>query len=234
MPEVREALSKSDAVAVGSSLVTAQRHQPPWAIQLAILEAVVNDPDGSEQALQTALNDQWWLFGGQFIGQHKRRQLTVLDQLDIPLLRADGSIHVVELKRANIPKLVEPYRNHLIVGSEVHHAVGQTMNYLRALDEQSASIQQNLQVDVRRATASVVIGHPQYQSGDHGAKAVSETLRTYNSHLSRVQVITYAELIDGAKAALRLLDLQAAPAPDDSIDLDEPDPASGREEQESS
>lgn len=228
MPDVREAMSKSDAVAVGSSLVTAQRRR----VALTVLEAAVNDPESSEQALQTALDDQWWLFGGQFIGQHQRRQLTVLDQLDIPLLRADGSIHVVELKRAHVPKLVEPFRNHLIVGSEVHQAVGQTMNYLRALDEQSASIQQNLQVDVRRATASVVIGHTQYVNGDHDAKAVSETLRTYNSHLSRVQVITYAELIDGAKAALRLLDVQPAPAVHDPVDSDEPDPASGWEEEQ--
>lgn len=225
MPDVREALSKSDAVAVGSSLVVAQRQRAA----LAVLEAAVNDPDSTEHSLQTALDDQWWLFGGQFIGQHQRRQLTVLDQLDIPLLRADGSIHVVELKRANIPRVVEPYRNHLIVGSEVHQAVGQTMNYLRALDEQSASIQQNLQIDVRRATATVVIGHPQYVAGNQSPQDISQTLRTYNSHLARVQVITYAELIDGAKAALKLLEIQAEPPEELPRDPEGPDPASAWE-----
>lgn len=225
MPEVREALSKSDAVAVGSSLVVAQRQRAA----LAVLEAAVNNPGSSEHSLQTALDNQWWLFGGQFIGQNQRRQLTALDQLDIPLLRADGSIHIVELKRAHIPRLVEPYRSHLIVGSDVHQAVGQTMNYLRALDEQSASIQQNLGIDVRRATATVVIGHPQFVSGNRSALDVSQTLRTYNSHLSRVQVITYAELIDGAKAALRLIDIQPELPEEHSADFEGPDPASGWE-----
>ncbi|WP_157734297.1 hypothetical protein [Frankia sp. AvcI1] len=32
---------------------------------------------------------------------------------------------------------------------------------------------------------------------------IDQTLRTYNSHLSRIQVVTYAELLDAAERALK-------------------------------
>ena len=200
LPEVRAALSRSDAVAAGSALVTADRQRAA----LESLQQAVLDPTSSEQALQSILDNQWWLFGGRYVGQHQRRSITALDQLDIPLIRADGSLHIVELKRAAIPNLVVPHRNHLIVGDEVHEAVNQTMNYLRELDEQSAFIQQNMGILARRTTATVVIGHPSHIKSPFTAEQVSETIRTYNSHLARVEVTTYADLIDGASAALSL------------------------------
>lgn len=227
VPEVRQVLSESDAVATGSALIVAQRQRAA----LGVLDEAVNDPTSSEQALQSALDNQWWLFGGRFIGQHQRRQLTALDQLDIPLLRADGSLHVVELKKANIPRLIERYRNHYIVGPDVHSAVSQSMNYLQALDEQAAVIQQTMKFDVRRATATVVIGHHQYTAGGRTPQEVSETLRTYNSHLARVEVITYADLVDGAKAALELVDETKGAAGDTASEpaggFSGPDPAVG-------
>lgn len=226
---VRDALASSGAAAAGAALLAAQRQR----LALKRLSAVVLDTSTREAELQKALDGEWWLFGGRFIGQHQRRQITVLDQLDIPLLRADGSLHVVELKRAKIPKLVMKHRNHLIVGQEVHLAVAQAMNYLRELDEHSALIRQDLNIDVRRATATVVIGHPVHT--EFSEEQVAQTLRTYNSHLARVEVITYAELLAGAAAALDLAspELQEIEAsyPDDwdaspvRGDLAGPDPA---------
>jgi drug/metabolite transporter (DMT)-like permease len=53
------------------------------------------------------------------------------------------------------------------------------------------------------ATMTVVIGHPRYVTADVSAAEVSETLRTYNTHVSRVQVMTYKDLLDGAERTLR-------------------------------
>ncbi len=206
-PGVRAALVGSDAVSSATALLT---HQSRSAA-LDRLEAAALDPASSENDLQKALEGQWWLFGGQYIGEAGRRSFLVLDQLDIPLLRADGSLHVVELKRAQIPALIKKYRNHYIVGSEVHEAVGQAMNYLRSFDESSPLISQDFGVDVRRSSATVVIGHSGFVSGEVSRKDVSTTLRTYNSHLSRVQVITFDDLIDGARAALKASDLAENP-----------------------
>jgi hypothetical protein len=173
------------------------------------LEVVIRDPVTREPAIQKELEGSWWMFGGRFIDKAKRRSITVLDQLDIPLIRADGALHIVELKVANVPQLVMRYRNHHIVGPEVNEAVGQAANYLRELDEQRHTIKATLGIECRRAFATVVIGHPLYVAGLSGEQ-INETLRTYNSHLSRIEVITYADLIAGAKQALLLGDTARA------------------------
>lgn len=210
-PAVRDALATSGTAAAGAALVERKRKQEA----LDRLETAVLDADASEADLQHALDGQWWLFGGRFVDQHQRRSYDALNQLDIPLMRADGSLHIVELKKAEIPSLIREQRNHLIVGHEVNDAVGQTMNYLRAMDESSPLLTQNFGLDARRADATVVIGHEKYLTQSRTDAEIAQTFRTYNSHLSRVQVVTYDELIRGARAALKLDVASAAPDVED-------------------
>jgi hypothetical protein len=165
------------------------------------LEIVAKEPTSTESGLQKVLEKQWWMFGGRYIDTANRRSLVVLDQMDIPLIRSDGSLHIVELKQANIPKLIVKHRNHLIVGDDINQAVSQAMNYLVGLDEQRAQILADLKVDVRRASATIVVGHTDFVT-DYTPEEIHETLRTYNSHLSRIEVITYDELISGARRSL--------------------------------
>ena len=171
---------------------------------IATLSEVVRNPDAKENEFQRILDESWWMFGGKYIEKAKRRSLTVLTQLDVPLIRADGALHVVELKRACIPDLVVKHREFFVVGPEVNKAVGQTLNYLREFDEQRDVIKNRLGIECRRAFATVVIGHPDHVPDPTVRDQVAETLRTYNAHLSRVEVITYADLIQGAQKALEL------------------------------
>lgn len=171
---------------------------------LAALRSAVEAPDSSESALHACLKNQEWIFGGAYVAELARRQYTPDTILDIPLLRADGSLHVVELKRANIEKLVIRPSGQLMLGAPVHHAVSQTQNYLRTLDENRPGILTKHGVDTRRASATVVIGHPRYVSGDATAQEIAETLRTYNAHQSRIEVITYETLLDSASRMLAL------------------------------
>ena len=160
----------------------------------------------TETDMQRAMEDCHWLFGGQYVGVLDRRSLALLDQLDIPLVRADGTVQVVELKGPAIGDLVVEHRNHLIVGRSVHEATCQVMNYLRSLDEQGPAVERALRdigitLGTRRAFATVVIGHPDQVDGRNEAE-IEETIRTYNSHLSRVEVVTYKGLLDAAARAL--------------------------------
>ncbi|HLL68794.1 MAG TPA: Shedu anti-phage system protein SduA domain-containing protein [Micromonosporaceae bacterium] len=196
-PEVARALAGMDEAAAIAGLVQQSRQRAG----LSRLQAVVEDPASTERHIQKVLEKEVWLFGGKYVRALARRQLVTIDQLDIPLVRGDGSLHVVELKQATIPRLVVPYRSHYIVGDEIHEAVCQVINYLRSLDEQRDWIRSNLAIDVRRASASVVIGHPMFQPAIPEA-VICETIRTYNSHLSRVEVITFKELLDGGERSL--------------------------------
>ncbi|MFI1524453.1 Shedu anti-phage system protein SduA domain-containing protein [Kitasatospora cineracea] len=178
------------------------------------LRAAAEDPGTRELQLQKVLERMTWVFGGEFLPGIGRRNLTTRDQLDLTLLRPDGTMHGVELKRACVPELIVPNHKHLSPGAPVHEAVGQAMNYLRSLDEARPSILADLEIDTRRTSMTVVIGHSKLPGGDFRPEQVAETMRTYSSHLSRITVTTYDQLIDNAQRMLSVPELGlGAPTP---------------------
>ncbi|MFE2114737.1 Shedu anti-phage system protein SduA domain-containing protein [Streptomyces microflavus] len=175
---------------------------------LVELKRLAVDPATTETDMQAALEGHTWIFGGQYIGIAHRRNLAMLDEHDIPLVESSGALHIVELKGPKIKDLVKKYRSHLIVGNDVHQAVGQLMNYLKQLDQQGAAMEQvfrnehGVEYDMSRLCGTVVIGHSRHVP-DHAKKAIDQAIRTFNSHLTRVQVLTYEDLLNRAEMALR-------------------------------
>lgn len=200
MPESAEVLADLDEAALLASVIDRVRQR---AVVKRLREAV-NDPSTNETQLQKLVQNEPWLFGGRYVRAAKRRTFVAGEQLDIPLIRSDGSMHVVELKQANIPQLVKGYRSHHVVGPDVNEAVGQALNYLRSLDQHRSHILADFGVDPLRASATVVIGHPKFVRGGLTEDTIVKAIRTYNSHLCRVEVITYADLVDGAERSLAL------------------------------
>ncbi|WP_460960356.1 Shedu anti-phage system protein SduA domain-containing protein [Parasphingorhabdus pacifica] len=121
------------------------------ASSLAEIRTIAEDPSAAEHALQHALQDQHWFFGGRFVSADARRRLVPGDEIDIPLIRADGALHVVELKRAmGASALIKRHRNAWVPTSEVHDAVGQAINYLVGLDENRQRIRDEFGIETRR------------------------------------------------------------------------------------
>ena len=81
---------------------------------------------------------------------------------------------------------------------------------VRTADEQGAAIstmlrtELNLDVDMRRAFASVVIGHPRFVTAHDllNDQSIDQALRTYNAHINRVDVLTYEQLVSTARRSL--------------------------------
>ncbi|WP_436787937.1 Shedu anti-phage system protein SduA domain-containing protein [Yinghuangia sp. YIM S10712] len=170
---------------------------------LSELRRTAEDTHASELDLQRALTGQCWIFGGRFVEEFGHRRLVDGDEFDIPLVRGDGALHIVELKRAMGMRapLIKSHRGAWVPASAVHEAVGQAMNYLVGLDENRHCIRDDFGIETRRASALVLIGHP----GLHPQvpeNEINEALRTFNTHLSRVEVMTYKELIDNAQRSL--------------------------------
>jgi hypothetical protein len=155
----------------------------------------------AEGELQRALEDQLWIFGGRYVGKAGQRRLVPGDEVDIPLIRGDGSLHIVELKRAMGVPIVKRHRGALVPTAEVHNAIAQAMNYLVGLDENRQRIHDEFGIEARRASAVVLIGHPGTHP-DLAEESITEALRTFNTHLSRVEVLTYKELVDSAQRSL--------------------------------
>ncbi|MGI5530042.1 Shedu anti-phage system protein SduA domain-containing protein [Streptomyces syringium] len=170
---------------------------------LKALSTAIEDPKASESDLQRALHGQHWIFGGQFVSQAVQRGLVPGDEVDIPLIRGDGALHIVELKRSMSLRgpLVKRHRGCWVPAAEVHDAVSQAVNYLVGLDEHRLRIRNELGIETRRASAVVLIGHPALQP-EVAEEEINEVLRTLNTHVNRVEVVTYKELVDNAERAL--------------------------------
>jgi hypothetical protein len=195
-PESLAVLARADAESVLAGMQLRMRRK-----KLADIRRVVEHPYSTEAQIQTALTGAWWLFGGEYVGQSLRRRLAHGLELDVPLLRPDGVLHVVELKRAAV-QVIERHRTSTIPTAHVHRGIAQIQNYLKILDENRGSILDH-GIDVRRATAVLVIGHPDL-STHFPEGQINETLRVYNAHLSRIEVITYKQLLDAAEHAISL------------------------------
>ena len=124
-----------DAVEALNALGQHRRRQA----DLDRLRAAVADPRTMEAELQKLLETMLWLFGGAFLPEAGLRRLTPGDELDFALIRPDGSLHGVEIKRARIRRMLKRQRSHHILGRELYEARGQANNYLVRLDEQRPS-----------------------------------------------------------------------------------------------
>jgi hypothetical protein len=202
-------LSSSDrGASIAQLAVLAKRRQ-----LIRQMQAIVRYPTVNETQIQQHIGQSYWIFGGRYVGIAKRN-LIPLDQHDIPLIGADGTLHIIELKGPRIPKLVRRHRNHWIVGNEIHEAVGQAMSYIRGCDELGPSMTTYYKDELgcshrmRRVFATVIIGHPDHvtevdQNGQRISEdTINDAIRTYNSHLSRVEVRTYKDLFDAAGRSL--------------------------------
>ena len=216
---VVEALANSTNAKQIIAQLAAQNDQTLSAAQSAVLQRrralihrlreLIDDTKTTETDVQKLIGNSHWIFGGRYVGVAERRNLTMLDQHDIPLLGSDGTLHVVELKGPGIEKLIVRYRNHWIVGAAVHEATAQAANYLRDLDEQGLvtsgvfANELGQRYDMSRCFATVVIGHSgHYRPSNVEREVIGRTLRQYSATLNRIEVITYDQLVESADRAL--------------------------------
>jgi hypothetical protein len=195
-------------------------------VEIGHLETAVWEPGTGELVFQEILERNPWMFGGQYVATGERT-MVLGDQFDVPLVTADGSLHLVELKRADAGPIIRKDHGNWIVGGPVHEAVSQTQNYLRGLDEDRHKIKSEFGIDPRRLHATVVIGHIDHAKSTIPIDAIYETLRTYNSHMTRIAVMTYDQLVTSARNSLEMLG--SAEDSDQSQD-DEDEPPEAPEE----
>ncbi|MFF5893811.1 Shedu anti-phage system protein SduA domain-containing protein [Streptomyces globisporus] len=174
------------------------------------LREIVSERSMLEGPVQRLIGSSHWIFGSEYVGISERRDLFPRDQHDILLVRADGSVHVVELKKPGVA-LVKTYRGSLIMSNDVHDAVSQCNNYIHNMDDMGATLRtvyrdahSPLDYDFLRAEGTVVIGNPDHVDVNGAtSQAVTRAIRSYNANQNRVKVLTYLDLIERAEEALR-------------------------------
>jgi len=205
-PDVVEAVLEIDVAGRLSSLIE-QAHRQRG---LARLADVVDNPVSTRDDLTLVLERESWVFGGRYIPPYAIQRLPELDGVSPLLVRTDGAIHVVEAGPANVPDLIlriaegqGEAAGRYGVGRDVQLAVNRAIDKLRLLDLLQDRIHDVLEVETRRAMATVLIGHRGYVPEEFRS-VLRTTLRTYSSHLAGIEVVTYDDLIYNAERMLAM------------------------------
>jgi len=182
------AQSHPDVLEVAAAALNLGRYQDA----IATLEGLIEE-GAQEGEFQSHLSKNPGIFGSDYSELHPRRVWVRDQEKDFMLRRAaDGFLEIVEIKtplRADqqLFRFDDSHRSYY-PRSELSKTVAQVMSYLEGVDQNQALIYMNDNERVQKITARVVIGR------DHDAEQV-EALRTFNSHLNRIEVLTYDQLL---------------------------------------
>ena len=137
------------------------------------------------------------------------------------LKTADGNYDIIELKRSNAIAFKE-HRKKIVVSSEVNDAINQAGHYISEIERQRDHFIARYDTDLYKVRAKVLIG----AIGDDDDKAEQKrlALRMYNSHLHRIEVITFDGLVRIADQVVHANleeSKHAATADTPAVDVDE-------------
>ena len=171
---------------VAAALRTAHRSNA-----LAALRTLIEE-DAEEKKFQRLLDANWWMLGGQYVERIPSREWTLEETLDMLLRSADSYFDIIELKRSN-PGLFKRDHDKWIVSAEVNDAVNQAAHYISEIEANRSELLRRRHVDLYKLKAKVILGYIDDNEDEQEEKR--QALRMYNSHLHRIQVITYDELV---------------------------------------
>lgn len=180
---------------------------------------LVEDLSTTEHQLQAHLNANPWMFGSEYSELLSRRTWTRDDSLDYMLRRtADNYLEVVEIKRAFADALFihDEGRDSYYPSAKLSPVIGQVTRYIEEVDRNRDQIIAKDRIDPLKIRAKVIVGRD--GSGEHNA-----ALRNLNSHLYRIEIITFDQLIRIAERVLAIFDeyvpIEIAGSP--MVDLDD-------------
>jgi hypothetical protein len=153
---------------------------------------VLIDENALEGAFQLLLDQNWWMLGSHYVERIDRRKWTNEETIDIMLRSADDYFDIIELKRSNA-SLFKQDHGKWIITAEVSDAVNQAAHYISEIERERAILFQRYKVDLYKLKAKVLIGC--IGEDEEEVEEKRATLRMLNSHLHRIEVITYDALV---------------------------------------
>lgn len=179
------ATSNPDTVRIASAALKLGQ----YSVAIEKLEAMIAE-NPTEGRFQEHLNANPWMFGSDYSELLDQRDFVQGQITDFPLRRtADGCLEVFEIKRPFTEPLFVYDRSHesWYPRRDLSQAVGQIMGYIDELDAQRDTIWRRHKILVHKVRAKIVIGR---DSDENQAEA----LRRFNSHLNRIEVLTFDQL----------------------------------------
>lgn len=169
-------------------------------IAIERLEQLIKE-NALEKDFQKLLEDNPWIFGSEYSELLKRRIWVRDQQQDFMCKRTtDGFLEVIEIKRPlNDRNLFSWDDSHktFYPGNELSKSIGQVINYLATLDSDRDRIRSNDGEDTNKIRVKLIIGRD-------GDERQVESLRNLNSHINRIEIVTFDQLLKIAKRVLEI------------------------------
>jgi CheY-like chemotaxis protein len=193
--DLKGALVKAVAIALESPAYVA-------SATVRAFEALVNK-NPKEDEIRSFLKNNWRiLLGPRYRECHTAYEIDRGLKVDLLFIRNDGFPDIWELKRPDQPVL-QPYNDRLHHSAECARAVGQLMEYIDLAEKQtggalSYEVRRGMRMSLHRPRGVVVIG----RTGDARER---DWLALDNSFMAGITILTYDDLIDGAREILTFL-----------------------------
>jgi hypothetical protein len=174
--------------------------------EVQALETLI-ERDAREGDFQSLLTRNPWMFGSEYSKLVDLREVTAGQQQDFMLRRtADSYLEIVEIKTAlgGVP-LFQFDRSHrsYYARAELSQVLGQVMGYLEEIDSLRDNIERRFGEKVNKVRAKVFIGR---DVNDDQIAA----LRRFNSHMNRVEILTFDQLLNTARQVVGYLERAVA------------------------
>ncbi|HEX6939498.1 MAG TPA: Shedu anti-phage system protein SduA domain-containing protein [Longimicrobiales bacterium] len=175
------------------------------------LITLIQNDETTEHELQSLLERNPWMFGSEYSELLDRRRWSRDDEHDFMLRRtSDGYLEVVEIKTPFSEPLFryDKSRGTYYPSSRLSQALGQVMRYIDEVDRYRNVIIAKDKEDPLKIRARLILGKD--GGGDQQA-----ALRNFNSHLIRIEVLTFDQLARIAKRVLAVFEEELDNIPGD-------------------
>lgn len=182
------------------------------------LEELIARSDPSESKYQNHLQRHPWMFGSEYSEILDRRKWTRDDNLDFMLRRTvDNYLEIIEIKTPASMPIFNYDKDHdsFYASSKLSLVLGQVYRYIEEVERDRDTIIAKDRLDPLKIRAKIIIGV------DSDVRRQS-ALRTMNSHLHRVEIVTFDQLLRVAKRTLNIFESKVMGSVEEELDNDIP------------
>ena len=181
------------------------------------MKSLVSASDPSESKYQNHLQQNPWIFGSEYSEILDRRTWARDDHLDFMLRRTvDNYLEIIEIKTPATMPLFNYDKNHdsYYASAKLSQVIGQVYLYIEEVERNRDLIIAKDRFDPLKIRARIIVG-------TDGDEAQQSALRTMNSHLHRVEILTFDQLLRIAQRTLEIFESQISGAKEELINDDE-------------
>lgn len=166
------------------------------------LSTLIESGNTNEQTYQNILTKNPWIFGSEYSEVLDRRTWTRDDNLDFMVRRTiDNYLEIIEIKTPFSSPLFNHDSSHdsYYPSAKLSTVIGQVIRYISEIERSRDAILSKDKCDTLKIRARIIVGRD-------GNPFHQEALHNFNSHLYRIEVVTFDQLLRIANRVINVFE----------------------------